>query len=288
MEQSPTGTYLNRSVKGFEPTYFSWEKVMLTSKEKSILRAARQGGYIVKKYFRKKINFFLKTSASNLYSKADIESEKCIVRILRREYPDYNILAEESGFHDKGSSFTFIIDPLDGTHNFYLRIPYFSVAVAFVYQKKVVFSVIYQPILDDMYFAKDGYGAYCNKIKMRVNTKSALASSKIAYSCGYVHKHSELEQLYRAFDRKGVSRFLLSWCPTLDFCALASGRIDGMVNNGNEIYDHIAGKLMVREAGGVIADFQGHPTSNDRSSYFLAASNSRFLKNIIPIVKRVL
>lgn len=262
--------------------------MILSRKQKIIIHAARKGGEIVKHYFYKKVNFFLKTSASNIYSKADIESEKYIVRILRKEYPDYNILAEETGFHDRKSSYTFIVDPLDGTHNFYLRMPYFSVAVALVHQKKVEFSVIYQPILDDMYFAKIGYGAYCNNIRMHVNSQSSLVSSKIAYSCGYNHKHSELERLLRLFDRKRVSRLLLSWCPTLDFCAIASGRIDAMVNNGNEIYDHIAGKLMVREAGGIITDFRGNFIDDDRKSYFLAVNNKKFLKKILPVVRTVL
>ena len=94
--------------------------------KETLIEAAHAGGEILKKYFGQTLNLIEKSTASDFKTEADIGSERAILTILRNKFPKYNIHSEEEGKFDNGSEYTIIVDPLDGTNNFVLGIPNFS------------------------------------------------------------------------------------------------------------------------------------------------------------------
>src|SRR3989338_4878503 len=115
----------------------------MSKKEKQIIiAAAKAGGKIVKKYFGKIQSVEEKSCAWDFRTEADVKSEEVIIKILTSEFPTYNILSEECGLIDNESEYTFYIDPLDGTNNFFIGIPNFSVLIALAKGRETLFGVV--------------------------------------------------------------------------------------------------------------------------------------------------
>lgn len=251
-----------------------------------IIEAAKSGGEVLKKYFGEELKTEQKSTVADFRTKADKESEEAILKILLEHFPDYNILAEESGSKDNGSEYTFVIDPLDGTNNFVLGIPYFSVTIALLKHDETIFSVIHNPIINQIYWAEKHKGAFCGDTKIKVGIETAIIKSTVAYSPSYALGSSKQsgDIIKNLICIKKVKRVSLNWCPTLDFCLLALGKIESIINNNNEVYDYIAGKLIAKEAGAVITDFKGQE-QKDKDSVFVASNNEVIHGEVLEIVK---
>jgi len=258
---------------------------MLSIDEKKIIYAAHEAGKIISSGFGKAMKTYRKTTSGDFYTKVDIEAEEKILDILNNNFSNYNILAEESGSAKNGSDFTFVIDPLDGTNNFALGIPYFSVAIALMKKKEVVFSCIYNPVLDETFYAQKGKGTYRNDKKVTVNNKKYVDSSVVSLVAGYstmVETRNKFGQ--RLYDNN-ISRILDNWCPTLDYTALASGKIECVLNNDDDQHEAIIGKLIISEAGGSIIDFNGSKDVSVDENKFIATNTLSLSKKIFNIIK---
>jgi len=249
-----------------------------------IIQAARSGGKVLLKYFGKNLRSKEKTTPSDFFTKADIESEKAILKNITRNFPAFNIFSEEEGYINKKSKCTFIIDPLDGSHNFILGIPLFSVNIALMEKDKAIFSVIYHPILNRIYYAEKNKGAFCGHKRLKVNNETNIQRSSISYTCGYTTSRKYCSNIIEKLNRKKVKRILSNWTPALDFCLLASGKIEAIINNNNDIYDYIAGKLIAHEAGALITDFKGKKEANDKNSIFIACNNKKIHQQLLKIL----
>ncbi len=250
-------------------------------------QAARAGGKIITKYFGRSLRITEKTAAHDVRTQADTGSEREILKIIRRSFPDYGIIAEESGQDMKDSVYTFIIDPLDGTFNFVVGIPYFSVAIALLRNDTVIASTVYNPILNQLYYAEAGKGARMNGRKISVSKTTTLPRAAVAYNGSYdVSRHhpTGLKILDRA--RFASMRAMTNWSPALDFCLLARGTFDVIINNACEPYDFLAGKLIAREAGARITDFCGKGEKNDMNDRFIVTNNTRLHSIVINLGKR--
>lgn len=256
---------------------------MLPQKYKKIELAAREGGKIINKYYGKNLPIHQKTNASDFYTRVDIEAEKKIIEILKKNFPDYNILSEESGYQDKKSDFTLIIDPLDGTSNFTSGMSYFSVAIGVRCKDEIIFSLVYNPVLDDLYYAVKGKGAYKNNKKIFAGQREKVKNSTIVYTTGYSNMYELRLQILKKLYEKKVKRVMDNWCPTLDYCLFASGYIDCIITNDDDLHESIIGKLLVRESGGIVVDFDGKGDVRDDARKFISVSNKKLLKEILPI-----
>lgn len=254
-----------------------------------IITAAQKGGDEVKKLFGGCQKVHQKSIALDFRTKADLESEKKIIKILTEDFPDVNILSEEKGFLDRKSEYTFIIDPLDGTSNFILGIPNFSVSIALLEEKKIIAGVVNNPILNQIYCARRGKGAYLNNKRIKVNSQKNISNINLAYDCDYGHYfEKKLRDLIKNLERENVKRFLINMSPALDLCRLAEGKIECFINNGNEIYDYAAGKLIVKEAGGIVTDFFGNKEDDERNRFFLASNGMAIQKKVVEISSKTL
>ncbi|MES2087895.1 MAG: inositol monophosphatase [Patescibacteria group bacterium] len=253
--------------------------------KKVIISAAKAGGKVVKSYFGKVLNVEEKSCAWDYRTQADVESEAAILKILEKDFPTYNIVSEECGLIDKKSDYTFYVDPLDGTNNFVLGVPNFSVLISLARGKEAIFGLVYLPMLDLCYWAEKGKGAFCGRNRLQLSLETSMEKVTMAYACAYKTPKEEVMRVVSNIELKGdPKRLLFSWSPAVDFCLLASGKIETIFNDKTEIHDFLGAKLILREAGCVITDTKGKPDVDDFCPTFLASNNKSIHKKVLSLI----
>lgn len=240
---------------------------------KDVIAAIEVGGAIVKRCFGEVLQSEEKSNAGDLRTKADTESEQAIVAALKQVFPSYNIYAEESGQIDNGSEYTFVIDPLDGTSNFVLGIPDFSISIGLLKGSEAVLGVIYNPILDRLYSAQKGKGAYLNGKQIHVNQEADMSRVTVSYTCGYNTSREYSDEVKGKLRDLPVKRILETWAPAYDYCLLASGRLEAVMSKEGDLEDYVAAKVIVTEAGGRITGFKNEPVDG-RAADFVATNGT--------------
>jgi len=247
--------------------------------KKIAIKSAEEAGKILEKHFKKAVKFSYKKDWS-VVSDVDLKAEKTIIKLIEKNFPSHNILAEEKGGKLK-NGYSWIIDPLDGTTNYLSSFSFFSVAIALFYNKELILGTVFNPMTKELYFAEKGKGAYLNGKRIKVGKKqipSIVVLGKGRAKKDFIKLHKILGRIigkYRAFRLWG--------CTSLDLCYIASGRIDGYINPGSKIWDFAAGVLIVKEAGGKVTDFSGKEW--DFKTRNLVASNKKINKLLLGLVK---
>lgn len=198
-------------------------------------------------------------------SRADLNSEKVLVRMLLKAFPEYGFLNEEAGeISGLNQDYRWIIDPLDGTANFLSGLPHWAISVA-LEQKyedgstEVVASVIYDPLKEELFVAEKGAGAYLNGHPITVSDQTQLIDSVLGTSMPTKGNAVGSESAIR-YEKLAstVGRVRAYGSATLDLCYIASGRFDLChLDRKIKYWDMAAGELVVREAGGTVTDLQG-------------------------------
>lgn len=225
---------------------------------KTSLEAAHAAGEMLAKHFGKKLKIDEKKGAG-LVTNADFAAEKAALKVLKKKFPDFGILTEESP-EMSGTEGRFVLDPLDGTTNFVHGFPMFCVSLAAEWHGEVVVGVIYHPIFKDTYLAVRGKGATVNGKKMHVSKTGKLRDALLTTGFTYRKRellHTEMD----AFERlSGVCRAIRRpGSAALDLAYTARGVFDGFWERGLSAWDVAAGSLLVTEAGGKVTDFKGQP-----------------------------
>jgi myo-inositol-1(or 4)-monophosphatase len=240
---------------------------------KIAISAAELGGEVLTKYWGKLTEVFEKELPGDLVTVADKESEEKIIAFLQRRCPGHSILSEETGMHKvEGSEYEWVIDPLDGTTNYTHQFPMSAVSVGLLYRGKPIVGAICHPIVQDLYYAAEGLGAFLNGKRIAVSKVKELRSSLLATGFAYDRRETkdnnfaEFSELTLA--SQGVRRL---GAASLDLAYVAAGRLDGYWERGLKPWDMAAGIVLVREAGGVVSAYdQG---AVDLYSGFVLATN---------------
>ena len=223
------------------------------------IRAARKAGGIILRYVDRIDTLKIGTKQHNDFvSEVDELSEQEIINTLSKAYPDYAILAEESGTHNQRDSAhpTWIIDPLDGTTNFLHGVPQFAISIALKQDNELQLGVIYDPMREELFTALRGSGARLNDRRLRINPNTKLDGSLIGTGFPY-YRYDYLDQ-YMAILKDVITRTAGVRRPgsaALDLAHTAAGRFDGFWEFNLKAWDIAAGALMIREAGGMVSDF---------------------------------
>ncbi|MDR3608424.1 MAG: inositol monophosphatase family protein [Oligoflexia bacterium] len=227
--------------------------------KKTAVDAALAAGKVLIKHFGRPLDIREKKNAG-LVTNADVEAEQAALKILRKRYPDFGILTEESPEEFSKDPGRWIMDPLDGTTNFVHRFPMFCVSIAAQWANEVVVGVIYHPILNDLYIGVRGKGATVNGKKLQVSKTSRVADSLLTTGFTY-KKKSQLRTEMDAFERlSGIARAVRRpGSAALDLAYTARGVFDGFWERNLSAWDTAAGALLVEEAGGKVTNFEGHP-----------------------------
>lgn len=221
-------------------------------------RAARSAGNVILRYMNRIDGLnIVEKQQMDFVSEVDKLAEAEIIKELRRAYPDHAILAEESGATGKGP-LTWVIDPLDGTHNYLRGIPHFCVSIALLDKGVPIHAVVFDPLRDELYTASKGDGAYLNDRRMRVSKRENLGGAMIATGFPFRQREHLASQLDMTRAILGQAEDIRrSGSAALDLAYVAAGRYDGYFEIGLKPWDMAAGVLLVHEAGGRYCDFAG-------------------------------
>lgn len=226
-------------------------------------KAAFAAGKIHREYWGNLSQIREKDTAWNLVTEADRYSEEVIKKMLKEHFPNYSILAEESGYETaKEKEMLWAVDPLDGTTNYTHQFPMVGISIGLLYQNKPVVGVIYNPIHNELFQAIKGRGAQCNGKIIKVSKTSQLSKSLLATGFAYdrvaVRENNYLEFCYFTNNTHGVRRL---GAASLDLAYVAAGRLDGFWERGLKLWDVAAGSLMITEAGGHVSAYDGGDVS---------------------------
>jgi myo-inositol-1(or 4)-monophosphatase len=261
---------------------------MLSNELKQLNAAIKSAGQILLQYFGKQLQLQHKSTSADYCTKADLETENAIIAAIEKIFPDYNIFAEEHGHINKGSDYTFVIDPLDGTNNFVLGVPIFTSSVALMRGKETVYGVINHPISGDMYYALRGKGAFLHDRPIIVNQENREKHATVSYFCNYVTPRERIINFKNKLSKLGVRRDLDLWAPAFCYCGLASGKIEAIINDQIELYDFAAGKLIALEAGAKVTDFFGNAFADDTVNAFVISNGTELHSVFVDNITRVL
>jgi len=254
-------------------------------KEKAVLiQCLESAARVVRRHFGK-VGYELKSKA-NLVTKADVESQRTILKIIQKNFPQHGFLAEEENAQ-KPKEYTWVIDPIDGTTNFVHTFPQCSISIALFHKSKPVLGGVINPITKELFLAEKGKGATLNGKKIHVSHVNRIENSLLVTGFPYNRYHRMPELL----DRFG--KFLLAChdvrrlgSAALDLCWVAAGRIDGYWEDNLHPWDVGAGFLILQEAGGKITDYDGKPYKKiNEYGKTLLASNGKIHKQLLCIAK---
>lgn len=250
-------------------------------RKKIAIQAAKQAGKMLCDNFGKVLKVKSKGDR-NLVSNVDLKAENIIVGLIQKHFPQDDILSEENQFRRLNSDFMWIIDPLDGTHNYIRGIQVFGISIGLVLKGKVVLGVIYMPVLKELYVAGKGKGAYLNNRRIRVSRKKLRETVMIYDSSIRINKKPMLASLGALADEVFNVRMFGSTVRSLSY--VAEGKAEVEIEYNDNVWDFAAGLLLVEEAGGKATDFEGRPWNINSKTY--VASNGIIHKDVLKMIKK--
>lgn len=253
---------------------------------KSILiQAAKASAAVLKDYFDRSFEVHSKDSLNNLVTEVDKRSEDIIINIIKSQYPNHHILSEELGEIKQESEFKWIIDPIDGTVNYAHRLPICCVSIAVEKAGEIILGAVYNPFLNEFFFAEKGQGATLNDKKIQVSSNHKLEAAFLVTGFPY-HWDATSGQTINTFERlirRGVPVRRLG-SAALDLCYVACGRFDGFWEYNLQPWDSAAGFLMVEESGGEVSDFQSGRYSPYQKE--ILASNASIHQHLLEVIQQ--
>lgn len=223
-----------------------------------------RAGRVLTKYFQGKLDVRLKDNrvgAIDIVTDADRASEDLILEAIRREFPDHDILTEETPTEKTGSEFLWLIDPLDGTVNFAHSYPVFAISVALMVNGSLMTGVIHDPLRQETFSAFRNGAAFLNGNPIMVSKVErldrSLVSTGFPYDKAFSPENNLAEFSTVLLKVQGVRR---GGSAALDLAYVASGRLDGFWELKLKPWDMAAGMLLVEESCGRVTDRTGQPT----------------------------
>lgn len=243
--------------------------------EQLLLKA---GKIVERGYVDKNKEFSTKTDVNDLLTKYDIEVNDLILKHLENKYSDFSIISEEASEITKGSEYSFVVDPIDGTRNFVRNIPVFFIGIGLVKDKKTLLSITYNPITKDLFYAIKNKGAFLNDKQIKVSER-VLNLSDINVRT-LPNKKLEKEVVSRIIEN--VHQVKNNMCCHEEISGIACNRYDGFISKGSSPWDYCH-YLLVEEAGGKVTDWNGE--DYDISKDNIVISNGIIHDELLKVTK---
>lgn len=246
---------------------------------------ARECGQIIRDGYQTIKTWRTKADPGDVVTEIDEASERHVIERIRAAFPDDGILSEECGRCVEGSNgAVWVIDPLDGTRNFTLHIPFFCVSIARAVNGVVEWGAIYDPVHDEMFHAVRGGGAYLNGEPISVSRDQTLENG--LFNISWVNRKADPKRFIEYIDRLSgqTSYFRRFGSAALVMAYVACGRLHGYVQGGVNAWDVAAGIVLVEEAGGRATDFAGQPIDLGRKNIEIVTANPSIHKSLIDVV----
>ena len=227
-----------------------------------MVKAARRASQVINRASNDIEHLKITTKQHNDFvTEVDRTAEAAIIDVLREAYPEYGILAEESGpavGTDAQSEYQWIIDPLDGTTNFLHGFPQYAVSIALTHKGQLNQALVYDTLRNEMFTASKGGGAFLNERRIRVTKCDRMEQALLG--TGFPFRNFDHADAYLAIFKelaKRTSGIRRAGSAALDLAYVASGRFDGFWEFGVQPWDIAAGCLLISEAGGLVSDLSG-------------------------------
>ena len=232
-------------------------------------KAARAAGELLRQNFHRPLRVNA-AEAHDIKLQIDVEAQDLITKSLLDQFPQHALYGEEGIVGDQSSEHQWVVDPLDGTVNYFYRIPHFCVSIALRFKGEIVVGVIYDPMRDEMWSVQKGETPTLNHEPFRVSDRADLAEAVISVGLSKtgVTIASGLPLLQEMVHRARKCRLMGS--AALDMAYVACGRFDAYVEQGISLWDVAAGWILVETAGGTV-DLR--PRTDMKDKYSVVASN---------------
>lgn len=210
--------------------------------------------------------------AHDIKLELDRRSQCLIEDLLLAKFPDHAIYGEEGMRGDADSEFQWVIDPIDGTVNFFYGIPHFAISIALRRKEKILAGVIYDPMRDELWAAAEGVGPTLNGRPIAVSSRTVLSDAMI--SVGVAKSIDSIEHGLPLFERmvRSAKKCRMMGSAALDIAYVACGRLDAYLEGTISLWDVAAGILLVESAGGTVALT---PHKNLPEKYSIVASSGK-------------
>ncbi|KRX80768.1 Inositol monophosphatase ttx-7 [Trichinella sp. T6] len=251
-----------------------------------VLRLVQESGNLIRDAFRRAggVNVMTKTSDVDLVTDVDQKVEQVLVDGIRSKFPDHQFIGEESTAMGKKGMFTdaptWIIDPIDGTTNFVHKVPYVCISIALYMKKEPRIGIVYNPILEELFTARKGLGAFRNVL----NKALLLLTFGVQNRFSLPNAVDVYLQNNKRIVEQGIRGHRSFGSAALNMCYVALGCADAYIEFGLHCWDIAAGRLIVEEAGGLVIDPSGGPI-DIMARRVLACSTAELGKAIGDIVE---
>jgi myo-inositol-1(or 4)-monophosphatase len=241
----------------------------MTQYLEAAVAAARAAGDLLRQSFHqpRAVNA---TEAHDIKLAIDVQTQDLITNLLLKNFPQHALYGEEGIVGDQTSEFQWVVDPLDGTVNYFYGIPHFSVSIALRRHSEIIVGVIYDPMVDEMWTVQKGGEPKLNDREFRVSARTELADAVVVVGLSKTSEtiESGLPILQTMVRRARKCRLLGS--AALDMAYVACGRFDAYIEHGISLWDVAAGSLLIEAAGGSV---ELKPRSDMKDKYNIIASS---------------
>ena len=231
--------------------------------------AARAAGELLRQNFQhpQRVNSAL---PHDIKLEIDVQVQELITKLLLKEFPEHSLYGEEGIVGDQASEHQWVVDPLDGTVNYFYGIPHFCVSIALRVRSEIMVGVIYDPLREEMWTGQKGEAPKLNGEIFHVSDRADLAEAVISVGLSKtgITIEAGLPILQRMIHRARKCRLLGS--AALDMAYVACGRFDAYIEQGISLWDIAAGWLLIETAGGTV-DLR--PREDMKDKYRIVASN---------------
>ncbi len=255
------------------------------------IKAALEAGKILKAGFGNYRTLkFKRGNYRNYLTDIDLKSQKTIIRIIKKNYPGHNIIAEEKERNNIKSinDYYWIIDPLDGTSSFVHNNVYFGISIALYRNNEPIIGVIYNPQIDELFTAEKNKGSFLNKTtKLKCSNTNSIKEAKVGMSWASSNKFFRLKGLKIFYDLGLMAKKIdKSGSCTSNLVGVTNKRFDIGIMGGGYLWDVAAADLIVREAGGVCTTLNNTKINlNFKPQIIITSANKNLHKKIIYKIK---
>ena len=226
--------------------------------DKVKLLSLQVGDFIRTESKKFKISSIEQKGLNDLVSYVDKEAERQLVYGLKSIIPNSGFIAEEGTAESKSEEYIWIVDPLDGTTNFIHGLPIYSISIALMYKEELILGLVYEINKEELFYAHKNGGAYLNDSPIHVSSVADLRDSLLATGFPY-HNFDRLETYMEILTHfmKHTHGLRRMGSAAVDLAYVACGRFEGFFEYNLNAWDVAGGAFIVKEAGGVVTDFEG-------------------------------
>lgn len=217
----------------------------------------KEAGQIIRDSLQNPLTIETKSSPSDLVTNMDRQTEQFFISRIHDAYPSHKILGEE-GYGDQVTSVKgtlWLIDPIDGTMNFVHQKRNFAISIGIYHNGVGKIGYIYDPVFDELYYAMEGKGAFCNGIRIPKLQSGTIETGIIGVNATWLTENDFLDHKKMAALVNKARGSRSYGCATLEMIYVATGKLDGYITPRLSPWDYGGGAIIIREVGGCITTF---------------------------------